>query len=117
MRYMFLIYGEEPSTDAPPNPEDFQGVMDAYNNFTKEVADAGVLLAGDALNGIATATTVQVRDGKTLTTDGPFAETKETLGGFYMIECKDLDDAIAWAAKLPGSWHGKVEIRPVMEFD
>jgi hypothetical protein len=117
MRYMFLIYSEEPSADAPPNPEEWQGVMDAYNNFTKEVADAGVLLAGDALNGTETATTVQVRDGKTLTTDGPFAETKEALGGFYIIECKDLDDAIGWAAKLPGSWHGKVEVRPVMEFD
>jgi hypothetical protein len=91
--------------------------MAEYNVFTKAINDAGINLGGEALLPAPMATTVQVKDGQTLTTDGPFAETKEGLGGFYILECKDLDDALAWAAKCPGSWYGKVEVRPVMTFD
>ena len=72
---------------------------------------------GDALQGVETATTVRVRDGTTETTDGPFAETKETLGGFYILDCKDLDEAIEYAAKIPGAKYGSIEVRPVMVFD
>lgn len=115
MRYLALIYSEEqdPATVAP---EQWKQITDAYNTFTAEARAAGVMLAGDALQPTSTATTVRVRDGKTLTTDGPFAETRETLGGFYMFEAKDLDEAIDWAARLPGSWWGSVEVRPIMEF-
>ena len=73
--------------------------------------------AGEALDGVATATTVRVIDGHTITTDGPFAETKETLGGFYLVEAADLDEAIAWAAMIPGARHGCIEIRPVWDYN
>jgi hypothetical protein len=115
MRYMALIYSEEQDPSTVP-PEQWQEVMDAYNKFGEEAAAAGVMKGGDALQPTQTATTVRVRDGKTLTTDGPFAETKEALGGYYIFEAKDLDEAIEWAARLPGSWWGSVEVRPIMEF-
>jgi len=115
MRYIALIYGEEQDLSSMPE-EQLQGTTDAYNVFTAELRAAGAMLAGDALQPTTTATTVRVRDGRTLTTDGPFAETREALGGFYMFEAKDLDEAIEWAAKLPGSWSGSVEVRPIMEF-
>lgn len=115
MRYLALIYSEEadPST---VSPEQWQEITDAYNTFTADARAAGVMLAGDALQPTTMATTVRVRDGRTLTTDGPFAETREALGGFYMFEAKDLDEAIEWAARLPGSRWGSVEVRPIMEF-
>ena len=84
-----------------------------YWAFTEEVQTAGKMVAGDALESVTTATTVRVRDGETLTTDGPFAETKETLGGYYILECADLDEALAWAAKIPSAKHGSIEVRPV----
>jgi hypothetical protein len=115
MRYMALIYSEEQDPATVP-PEQWQEIMDAYNAFTADARAAGVMLASDALQPTSMATTVRVRDGKTLTTDGPFAETREALGGFYLFEANDLDEAIEWAAKLPGSWFGSVEVRPVMEF-
>jgi hypothetical protein len=79
------------------------------------VTKNGLMRTGDALQGVATATTVRVRDGKTTTTDGPFAETKEQLGGYYVLDCKDLDEAIACAAKIPGAMRGSIEIRPILE--
>jgi hypothetical protein len=79
-----------------------------------EMRDSGRFVAGDALQGIETATSVSVRDSKVLTTDGPFAETNEVLGGFYIVDADDLDDAIRWAAKIPGAAYGTIEIRPVM---
>jgi hypothetical protein len=115
MRYIALIYSEEADPATVPS-EQWQHITDAYNAFTGEARAAGVMLAGDALEPTTTATTVRVRDGKTQTTDGPFAETREALGGFYLFEAKDLDEAIEWAAKLPGSWWGSVEVRPIMEF-
>ena len=90
--------------------------MEAYGKYTEELQAAGAMLAGEALEPTATATTVQVRSGGTLATDGPFAETEEHLGGFYMIEAKDLDEAIAWAAKIPSAAVGSIEVRPIMEF-
>jgi hypothetical protein len=115
MRYIALIYSEEADPSSVP-PEQWQEIMDAYNTFTTDAKAAGVMLAGDALQPTSMATTVRVRDGRTLTTDGPFAETREALGGFYLFEARDLDEAIEWAARLPGSWWGSVEVRPIMAF-
>ena len=118
MKYAILIYDENTvNPDTNPDPAVWGQVMAEYNAFTKAIEEAGVYLGGEALQPAPTATTVQVKDGKTLTTDGPFAETKEGLGGFYILDCKDLDEALAWAAKCPGSWYGKVEVRPVVTWD
>jgi hypothetical protein len=113
MRYALLIYTAEP-TEAPPE-EAMKEEMDAYNAFTREVTERGAYKGGEALQGTQTATTVQVRDGRTITTDGPFAETKEALGGFYLVEAKDLDQAIKIAAMIPGAKHGSIEVRPIWE--
>jgi hypothetical protein len=118
VKYAILIYDENSvSPDPNPDPAVWGQVMAEYDSFTKAIDDAGINLGGEALQPVPTATTVRVQDGKTLTTDGPFAETKEGLGGFYILDCKDLDEALAWAAKCPGSWYGKVEVRPVMSFE
>ncbi len=98
-------------------PAQQEANMGAYYTFTNELNEAGANLGGEALQPTSTATTVRVRDGKTLTTDGPFAETKEQLGGFYMVKADNLDEAIAWAAKIPGAKNGSIEVRPVMEFE
>jgi hypothetical protein len=111
---MLLIYGDEKSAPTEGTPE-AEANMQGYMTFTQEVMQSGVMQSGDALMPVATATTVRVRDGKTLTTDGPFAETKEQLGGFYILDCKDLDQAIALAAKIPGAKHGGIEVRPILE--
>ena len=89
--------------------------MPRWFAYTQEIQDAGVMRAGEALHGADSATTVRVRDGKRLTSDGPFAETKEVLGGFYVLECADLDEAIEIAAKHPAAGYGTIEIRPVLE--
>ena len=115
-RYIALIYTDE-SRDVNATPEDMQKVMAAYNAYTEEIRKAGVMDAGDALDSVTTATTVRMRNGQRLTTDGPFAETKEQLGGFYILKCKDLDEAIHWASKIPATEYGSVEVRPIMEFD
>jgi hypothetical protein len=113
MRYLLLIYGPEPSEDTPP--EAIATVMGDYNRYTQEVRDRGAYIAAEALQPTPTATTVRVRDGQTLTTDGPFAETKEALGGFYLIDARDLDEAIELAAKIPGARDGSIEVRPIWE--
>ncbi|CAN5669819.1 YciI family protein [soil metagenome] len=114
MRYLALIYTDE---TVVWSDEEQQEVMTAYYAFGEEGGKAGVLGdAGEALQPTSTATTVRVRDGETLTTDGPFAETKEQLGGFYLLTCDNLDQAIEWAAKIPGAKHGSIEVRPIMEF-
>lgn len=115
MRYILLIYGND-NPNPPLSEEQMNAEMNAYNTFTQEISERGVLLGGEALHPITSATTVRVRDSKVLTTDGPFAETKEQLGGFYLIQCNNLDEAIEWATKIPGAQHGSIEIRPVMEF-
>ncbi len=116
MRYLLLICTSE-EEDAKRTPAEQEANMAAYFAYTNEVREAGVYGGGEALQPIATATTVRVRDGKTLTTDGPFAETKEQLGGYYMVDVGNLDEAIKWAAKIPGAAHGSIEIRPIWEFD
>lgn len=118
--YLALIY--EPAGQQATTPEDFQGdIMKEYMAFGEAAGAAGVIVGGDALQPTTTATTVHVKGGKAggdvVTTDGPFAETKEVLGGYYKLNCKDLDEAIKWAAQIPGAWHGKVEVRPVVVFD
>jgi hypothetical protein len=115
MQYMLLIYGDEGSLDSLSEEERGQ-IFQAYGAFTKELQDAGAMVAGDALQRTQSATTVRVKNDETLTTDGPFAETKEQLGGYYLIEAESLDDAIEWAAKIPAARHGSVEVRPVMVF-
>jgi hypothetical protein len=98
-------------------PEQGAEIMAAYEAFGREAAAAGVLLGGDGLQPTSTATTVRVRDGERLLTDGPFAETREQLGGYYLVDVADLDAAISWAAKIPGAATGSVEVRPVMIYD
>src|ERR1700704_4941715 len=112
MNYLLLIYGVEAESLAP-NPADAQAMSDAYSVFTERIAKSGVLRGGDALEVVATATTVRVRGGEVVVTDGPFAETKEQLGGYYLVECDDLDAAIEIAAGIPGAVQGSIEIRPI----
>jgi len=116
MQYMCLIYSNE-GEGPQPGTQDFGTYMQGYQTFTADMAATKKMVHADALQPIATATTVSVRDGKTITTDGPFAETKEQLGGYYLLECTDLDDAIAQAAKIPTAAFGRIEIRPVMVWD
>jgi hypothetical protein len=115
MRYALLIYGSE-SARGQMTPEEMEQMMKDYTAFTDEVKSNGVYDGGDALQPVATASTVRVRSGETLTTDGPFAETKEQLGGFYILDCKDLDEAIEYAAKIPNAKDGSIEVRPIQEF-
>jgi hypothetical protein len=114
MRYALLIYTAEPT--APPPDDALQAELEGYNAFTAHIKERGAYQAGEALDTTTTATTVRVRDGRTLTTDGPFAETKEALGGFYLVEAADLDEAIAYAAMIPGARHGSIEVRPIFEW-
>jgi hypothetical protein len=116
MKYAFTIYGDESQRESA-TPEEMAAMSQAYGEFTQEVQAKGIYLAGEGLYPTPTATTVRVRGGERNVTDGPYAETKEQLGGFYVLDCKDLDDAIEWAAKIPGSQFGSVEIRPVMVYD
>jgi len=116
MRYMLLIYGDE-AADANAGPEEWQAVMEAHNAFGAEARERGMNPQGDALQPTSTATTVRRRNGALTTTDGPFAETREQLGGFYILECQNLDEAIEMAGKLPLGETDSVEIRPIMEFD
>lgn len=115
MQYMALIYDSE-QTLAAMSPQEREQFMGDYFAFSKAARDAGVFVAGDALKGVDTATTLRIRDGQTLHTDGPFAETKEQLGGYYLLECKDLDEALHWAAKIPSAKTGSIEVRPVVVF-
>lgn len=116
MRYLCLIYHSE-AAQAQMTPEEGQQQMDDYFAFGRESNEAGVNLGGEALMPTSTATTVRVRDGKVQTTDGPFAETKEQLGGYYMLKCDNLDEAIHWAAKIPDARGGSIEIRPIVEWE
>jgi hypothetical protein len=115
MQYLLLIYTTE-SHQATMSPQDGRVMMAEYGAFTESIRKAGNLVAGDALHPTSAATTVRVRDGKVVTTDGPFAETKEQLGGYYLIEAKHLDEAITIAAQIPGARTGSIEIRPIVVF-
>ena len=114
MEYMLLIYLDE-SEAAGTSPEKLDEHADAFAEYVKELMARGVIRGGAPLQLQATATTVKVRDGKTLTTDGPFMETKEALAGFYQVECADLDEAIELAAKIPAAYVGTIEVRPVWQ--
>lgn len=115
MQFMMLIYGDPDTAPAPDSPEG-QAEFAGWVTYTQAMRDAGIHVAGDPLQPAQTATTVRVRDGETLTVDGPFAETKEILGGYYIVDVADLDDALGWAAKAPNISHASVEVRPVMAF-
>ena len=114
MRYLLLIYSQEQldsDMDQGGGPE-----LAEYNAFTEDIRARGLFEAGEALHPTSSATTVRVKDGQTVTTDGPFAETKEALGGFYMVKAKDLDEAIELAARIPAAKHGSIEVRPIFDF-
>jgi hypothetical protein len=114
VRYALLIYGDE-HADSQASKEEREAVMAAHYAFGDRFKEQ--IVSGEALLDTSSATTVRVRTGKTLATDGPFAETKEQLGGFYLIKCNDLDEALQIAAQLPGVERGSIEVRPLMEFD
>ncbi len=114
MRYMLLIYDREVDWEAL-NEKDKGAIYQEYGAFTAGIKKSGKHLASDPLQPVATATTVRVRNGKTLTTDGPFAETREQLGGYYIVDAKDLDEATAIAAQIPSARTGSIEVRPIME--
>ncbi|HEY6591698.1 MAG TPA: YciI family protein [Actinomycetota bacterium] len=116
MRYALLIYASEQDW-AGQTEEESQAVNQEYMAFTKDIIDRGLMKGGEALQPTSTATSVRVRNGDTLTTDGPFAETKDQLGGFYLVDCKDLDEAVEVAAGIPDARRGTIEVRPIMEVD
>jgi hypothetical protein len=116
MKYLCLIYDEEKKLEGM-SKEESDAFMGEYFAFTEDIKKSGHYVDGNALQGVETATTVRVRSGKTATTDGPFAETKEQLGGYYMIEARDLNEAIQVAARIPSARIGSVEVRPIMVFD
>jgi hypothetical protein len=116
MKYLLMIYQND-AVDAAKPKAVLDKEMAEYFALTNEMGASGVLKGGDALHPATTATTVRVQGGKILTTDGPFAETKEQLGGFYLLDCKNLDEAIQWASRIPHAAQVAVEVRPVMVFD
>ncbi len=116
MQYLILIYSTE-SKDQP-KPEDMAEFVRPWMEYGAALKEAGVWLGGEALQPVATATTISsIGADEPVFTDGPFAETKEQLGGFYLLDCKDLDEALAWGAKCPGVQFGKIEVRPIQKFD
>lgn len=116
MRYMLLLYGDE-SRDVTMTEEEGNAMMAAYYAYDGEVTAAGIYGSGEALYPTTQAKTVRVRNSKTVVTDGPFAETKEQLGGFYALQCRDLDEAIHWAARCPAIKNGLIEIRPIVDHE
>lgn len=116
MQYLCLIYSADGAGPKPGTPE-FGVLMQEYQKFTDDIKESGQLVHADALQPVTTATTVTTENGKVEVTDGPFAETKETLGGYYLLDCASLDDAIEQCAKIPTAAHGRIEIRPVMVWD
>ena len=114
MKYLLQIYAGEAAENAIP-PEEMGVMMEAFGAYTEALVKAGALLGGERLRPVADATSVRVRGGKTEVLDGPFAETREQLGGYYLIEAPDLDAALAWAARCPSASYGTIEVRPVWE--
>ena len=116
MKYLLTLYGEEGGWD-DVTPEEMRAGMKPWDEFGRAVTDAGVFTAGEGLQPSATASTVKIEGDETrLVTDGPFAETKEQLGGFYLLECENLDEALEWAKKVPLTPPGAIEVRPVMDY-
>ena len=116
MQYLLLIYRNEADL-GPMTADDRKKMTAEYGVFTQSIIQSGHFKAGDGLQPTTTATSVRVRDGKIMTTDGPFAETREQLGGYYLVEAKDLDTALGVAARIPGAKTGTIEVRPVMIYD
>jgi hypothetical protein len=116
MQYLLMIYANE-AEYAKIDPATLQKVFEEYGAFTQGIVKSGNFKAGDRLQPTTTATTVRIRDGKTLMTDGPFAETREQLGGYYLVDAKDLDEALAIAAKIPGARFGSIEVRPIWVYN
>src|ERR1700722_6003125 len=116
MQYLLMIYANE-AEYAKIDPSTLQKVYEEYGAFTQGIVQSGNFKAGDRLQPTTTAATVGIRDGKTLTPDGPFAETREQLGGYYLVEAKDLDTALAIAAKIPGARFGSIEVRPIWVYN
>ena len=117
MKYLLALFGDESGWD-DVSPEDMQASMEPWNKFEQEVSDAGVKIAGEGLQPSNTATSIKVGEGSDrMVTDGPFAETKEQLGGFYLLECDNLDQALEWAKKVPLQPGGTIEVRPVMDYE
>jgi hypothetical protein len=116
MRYMLVLIGDE-SQYAGWSEEDIRRDMQRWDEYTKQLVGAGAFVSGEGLSPSVSATTLRVENGERIVTDGPFAETKEQIGGFYVIEAKDLDEAIDWAAKVPSVDYGVIEIRPVMDYE
>ncbi len=112
MEFMALIYADEGGWE-DLTPAERDGWMERYAAFSREARDAGVMVDGDELAPGRDATTVRVRDGQVAVTDGPYAEVKEALGGYFVLECPTIDDAVSWATRIPGAAHGAVEVRPV----
>jgi hypothetical protein len=116
MKYAILIYGDESQLGSTPE-EAMKAVMDEWWAYEGQLQEAGVKLVGEALQPTVTGKSVHAADGKTSVSDGPFAETKEQLGGFYVLDVKDEDEAIEWARKCPGAKFGTIEVRPIQEFE
>ena len=116
MQYLLLIYRNEAEL-GKMGPADRKQMTAEYGAYTQSIIQSGHFKAGDGLQPASTATTVRVREGKTLTTDGPFAETREQLGGYYLVDAKDLDTALGLAARIPGARTGSIEVRPIMVYD
>lgn len=116
MKYLLMIYSDQ-NVNAKKTPAELDKMMQEYWAFTQEVKDRKVYVAAEALTPASSATTVRVRNGRTMTTDGPFAETKEQIGGFYLLDCANLDEAIELAAKIPHAAEGSIEVRPIMVFE
>jgi hypothetical protein len=115
MKFIALIYNDE-SRYSEATAEETAATFQAHGEFGQAAGEAGVFGGGDGLQPTATATTLRVRDGERMLTDGPYAETKEQLGGYYALECKDLDEALAWAARIPEAKTGAIEVRPVIDY-
>lgn len=115
MQFLFLLYLDEKAQAAQGEPQRTERFA-AYDAYTKALMDAGVLASGNALQPTSTARSVQSRGGEVLATDGPYAETKEQLGGYYLVECKDLNEAAHWAARCPAALGGTVEVRPILDY-
>jgi|SRR3954465_9737409 hypothetical protein len=113
MKYMLLIYDDEGGWESA-SADDREAVYAEYRALGEAMREAGVMVGGAELKGSSTATLVRQRDGDTLVNDGPFAETREQLGGYYLVDCPTLDDAIGWAARIPSAAHGTIEVRPLM---
>jgi hypothetical protein len=116
MQYLLLIYENE-KTWATMNEKTRNEAMGEYMKFSEDIGKSGHMVGGNALQPTTTATTLRLRDGKKLTTDGPFAETKEQLGGYYLVNAKDIDEALGIAARIPSAKWGSIEVRPIMKFD